>query len=158
MMKYAISKFRSFGESDANHYAEDAVQNTFMKIVKHIDNINFSRGERDIKNYCLSILHNEICNLLSDKTKFYELDEELYQEDKYTLIEEIEIREKYQEVVEAIKKMDEKYSITLYLIMCEEKTVNEIADMMGIPPKTVYTRLARGKKLLLESLKEKINE
>jgi DNA-directed RNA polymerase specialized sigma24 family protein len=32
-------------------------------------------------------------------------------------------------------------------------TVKEIADMMGISAKTVYTRLARGKKLLLDSLK-----
>ena len=32
-------------------------------------------------------------------------------------------------------------------------TVNEIADMMGISAKTVYTRLARGKKLLLDSIK-----
>ena len=29
---------------------------------------------------------------------------------------------------------------------------NQIADLMGISPKTVYTRLARGKKLLLDSL------
>ena len=33
-----------------------------------------------------------------------------------------------------------------------DKTQREIADLMGISPKTVYTRLARGKKLLLDSL------
>ena len=103
-------------------------------------------------------MYNEISNLLDNNEDFYELNEELLQENKYTLMEEIEIKEKYREVVEAIKTMDERYSITLYLALCEEKTVNEIADMMGISTKTVYTRLARGKKLLLESLKEKINE
>ena len=102
-------------------------------------------------------MYNEISNLLDNNEDFYELNEELLQENKYTLIEEFEIKEKYREVVEAIKTMDERYSITLYLALCEEKTVNEIADMMGISTKTVYTRLARGKKLLLESLKEKIN-
>ena len=157
MMRYAISKLSSSGKSDFIHLAEDAVQNAFVQITKYIDSINFSRGERDVKNYCLSILHSEICSLLNDKEEFYEFDEKLYQEDNYTPIEEIEIKEKYREVVEAIKTMDERYSITLYLTLCEEKTVNEIADMMGISTKTVYTRLARGKKLLLESLKEKIN-
>ncbi len=158
MMRYAISKLSSSGKSDFIHLAEDAVQNAFMQITKYIDSINFSRGEKDVKNYCLSILYNEISNLLDNNEDFYELNEELLQENKYnTLIEEIEIKEKYREVVETIKTMDERYSITLYLALCEEKTVNEIADMMGISTKTVYTRLARGKKLLLESLKEKIN-
>ena len=32
-------------------------------------------------------------------------------------------------------------------------TVNEIAEMMDVPAKTAYTRLARGKKMLRDSIK-----
>ena len=63
------------------------------------------------------------------------------------------MKEGYGEIVRAIEKLDDKYSTTLQLFFCNEMTPNEIAELMGISPKTVYTRLARGKKLLLESLK-----
>ena len=56
-------------------------------------------------------------------------------------------------MVKAIEKLDEKYSTTLQLFYCEEMAPNDIAELMGLSPKTVYTRLARGKKILLESLK-----
>ena len=66
MMKCAVAKFKSFGRRNCTFDAEDAVQNTFMKITKHIEKIDFSRGEKDVKNYCLAILNNEICNIIDD--------------------------------------------------------------------------------------------
>lgn len=153
MMRYAVSKFRAAGRTNFGYDAEDAVQNSFMKIVKHIDKIDFSRGERDVKNYCLTILCNEVCNVLSDNQENFEFDEEFCSANEYNIVEELEIRESYNEVVEAIKSLDEKYSTTLYLIFCQEKTVNQVAEMMGLSSKTVYTRLARGKQLLIDSLK-----
>ena len=153
MMRYAVSKLKAAGRTNAVYDAQDAVQNSFMKIVKHIDRIDFSRGEKDVKNYCLTILYNEVCNVLSDNEGNYEFFEEFYSKKEYNYVEELEIRETYNEVIKRIKALDEKYSTTLYLIFCREMTVNEVARMMGLTPKTVYTRLARGKKLLLESLK-----
>lgn len=158
MMRYAVSKFKNEGRTNFVYDAQDAVQNAFMKITKYIDAIDFSRGEKDVKNYCLVILCNEIYNILSDNEENYEFDEEFCSEKEYNFIEELEIRESYNEVVKAIKTLDEKYSTTLYLVFCNEKTVNQVAEMMGLSPKTVYTRLARGKQLLLDSLKgAKIN-
>ena len=153
MMKYAVSKLHAAGRTNFVYDAEDSVQNAFMKITKYIDAIDFSRGEKDVKNYCLTILCNEICNVLNDNQESFEFDEEFCSEKEYNFIEELEIRESYNEVVKTIKGLDEKYSTTLYLIFCKEKTVNQVAEMMGLTPKTVYTRLARGKQLLLDSLK-----
>jgi len=158
MMKFAVSKFKSKGRTNAVYDAEDAVQSTYMKITKYINSIDFSRGEEDVKNYCFSILCNEICNILTHNEENFEVDEELFAENEYNFIEELEIKEKYNEVVKAVETLDEKYSTTLYLWLCKEMTPNEIAEMMGITAKTVYTRLDRGKKLLLETLKgAKIN-
>ena len=69
MMRYAISKLQAAGRTNASYDAEDAVQNAFMKIVKHIDKIDFSRGDKDVKNYCLTILCNEVYNVLQDNEK-----------------------------------------------------------------------------------------
>ncbi len=153
MMKCAVTKFKSIGRSNYVYDAEDAVQNTFMKITRYIDGIDFSRGEKDVKNYCLAILSNEICNVLSDNQENYEFDEEFFSAGEYNFIEELKVKENYAEIVKAIEELDDKYSTTLLLFFCKEMTPGEIAELMGISPKTVYTRLARGKKLLLESLK-----
>ena len=153
MMRYAISKFQSLGRTNFKYDAEDAVQNAFMKITKYIDKIDFSRSEKDVKNYCFTILSNEIRKVLSDNQENFEINEEFCFEEEYNFVEELELKENYNQVVKAIEELDEKYSTTLYLFYCKEMTVNEIADMMGISTKTVYTRLARGKKLLLDSLK-----
>lgn len=153
MMRYAISKFQNEGSPNFLYDAEDAVQNAFVKIVKYIERIDFSREEKDVKNYCLTILINEIYYLLHRKEENFENFEEFCLEKEYNFIEELKIQDRYNELVEAIESLDERYSTTLYLVFCKEMTVNEISEMMGISAKTVYTRLARGKKLLLESLK-----
>ena len=62
------------------------------------------------------------------------------------------IIERYEKVVKAIEKLDEKYSLTLLYRYNENMSVGEIATLMGVPEKTVYTRLERGKKLLLQSI------
>lgn len=151
-MKCAVIKFKDAGRKNIAYDAEDAVQATFMRIAKYIDNIDFSRGEKDVRNYCSAILNNEILGVLKCNKEDFEFDEEFYSESEYNFIEELDIKEKYNEVVKAIEELDEKYSTTLYLALCKEMKPNAIAEMMGIDPKTVYTRLARGRKLLLESL------
>ena len=104
------------------------------------------------------MLSNEINNFLNNNPENLEFNEEIYNEIEYNFIEELEIKEKYSEVVKAIETLDERYSTTLYMVYCQEMTVNEIAEMMGISTKTVYTRLARGRKLLLDTIKgEKLN-
>ena len=153
MMKYALSKMHSADLPCVMESAEDAVQNAFMKIARNIDKIDFSRDENDVKNYCFTILHNEICKIFKENKENFEKIEEFYEENEYNIIEKLEIREKYEEVVRAISELDERYSTTLYLAYCREMSVSEIAEMMGISPGTVYTRLSRGKKLLIDSLK-----
>ena len=85
-VKCAVTKFKSLGRTNCVFDAEDAVQNTFMKITRYIYNIDFSRGERDVKNYCLSILSNEILNVLNENKEFFEISEEFcFEEGSITL-------------------------------------------------------------------------
>ena len=66
--------------------------------------------------------------------------------------DKLQINIRYEHVVEKIKQLDEKYSITLLLYYGEEMDVKKISELMEIAEKTVYTRLERGKRLLLEDL------
>lgn len=153
MIKYAFSKFNSMGRKNALYDAEDAVQNTFVKIVKYINAIDFSKGEKVVKGYVFSILNNEVCNILRDQEINVELPKEFVFKTESLFIEKLDINTRYNDVVKAIERLDEKYSSTLYLVFCQNKTPKEIAEMMGISCKTVYTRLSRGKILLIDSLK-----
>jgi RNA polymerase sigma factor (sigma-70 family) len=126
------------------------------KISKYINSINFEVSEKELKAYVLSIVANESKNAIDEYKYFDDIDshEDVLSDDDF--FERIEIKETYDMVIEQIKHMDEKYSITLLFHYSEDMSVKEIADLMGISEKTVYTRITRGKRLLLELISEVI--
>ena len=67
MLKYAKYIFRRSGNKYCDFDVEDAVQNAFVKVVKKINIIDFSHGEKTVKNYVFSILVNEIYKILNEK-------------------------------------------------------------------------------------------
>lgn len=134
--------------------AEDIVQNAFFKIVKYIDAIDFSKPERQVKTYIFSIVVNEAKNFIADKEYADNIDGYLYTLSDDDFFKKMKVHMQYETVVEQIKQLDEKYSITMLLYYCEEMDVKTISEIMGIAEKTVYTRLERGKRLLLDKLSQ----
>lgn len=57
------------------------------------------------------------------------------------------------DVVDAIRRMDDPPRTPLYLALVEEYPVTEIASMMSAPVNTVYSWVSRGKKLLRKALR-----
>lgn len=57
-----------------------------------------------------------------------------------------------QEVVEALRRIDERYRMPLFLKFYEGYTAQEIARTLKIPENTVYTYISRGKQQLKEVL------
>ena len=154
MMKYAISKLMSMGRQNYTYDAEDAVQNAFIKIVKNIHKFDFNRDEKSIKNYSFTILTNEIYTLTKFKDDFLELDESMFESSQHGILEEICIKDEYDNVVQAIENLSEIYSSTLFLAYCKEMSTNEIAKFMSVSTQTVYARLKRAKLYLLDYLRE----
>ena len=153
MMKYAVVKLETAGRENFIYDAEDAVQNTFIKIVRYIDKLDFSRDEKEIKNYVFGILTNEIYNIVNTKEEALELDEDFPDFYTYTPIEQLEHTDEYTKVVKEIEHLDEIYSSTMFLAIIREMSITEIADLMGVSRKTVYTRLERGRVKLMNALK-----
>ena len=60
--------------------------------------------------------------------------------------------EKKRVVTEALNSLDQKYKDIIELRFYEEKSYEEIADILRIPPGTVATHLNRIKKILKEKL------
>ena len=158
MIRLAKSRLKRADDPNYALDAEDAVQNAYVKITKYIKKINLQATDRELKAYLLSIVAHEVTNLLKEYTYFEDIDDYtgISEEDEARIL--ANINERYEEVVQAIRSMDDKYSLTLLYRLRDEMTVSEIAEFMGIPEKTVYTRLARGKKMLYEILSKEGGE
>ena len=128
--------------------SEDAVQNAFLKIIKYWN-------ERRMRAYVMAVVTNEALTILQKDAIAVDLDEvadSVISDDDFA--ERLCIKDQYRRVVEEITKLDDRYSIPLQMRYVEELSVNQIAELLGISPKTVYTNLRRGKILLLKQLEK----
>ncbi len=156
MIRFAKKRLRSIGLPNCEIDAEDVVQNSFLKITKYIDSIKIEAPTEQLKSYMFSSVNNEITNYLNEIKRFSGLNDgidehmnELLDED---FVELINLKERYDEVVAAIKKLDDRYSTTLRCRFVDNMDIKDIAELMDLPEKTVYTRISRGKKHLAEML------
>lgn len=151
MLKYAKYRLKLCEDPNCELDAEDVVQNAFVKISKYIHAIDFTLSEKELRSYAYTIVANEVYNFLNEQIAFEEIDDTFPDEDFF---EALRIKERYCKVVSIIEKMDERYSIVLLYRYREEMSVKDIASLLGIAEKTIYTRLERGKRLLLQLLEK----
>ncbi len=154
MLRFALSRLSSHIDKNVKFLAEDVVQDAFVKLIKYLDKIDFNQDERALKNYVFSVVHNECINVLKDVKKTLSIDNFFSSSSEDAFLEHLIIQERYREVVRLIEEMDERYSTVLLFHYCHEMKPKEISQLLGINIKTVYTRLERGKKLLLALCKD----
>ena len=58
-------------------------------------------------------------------------------------------------IVQAIRNMDDKYSIPLRYQKFNKYSIEEISDIMGVSVRTVFYRINKAKKILAEKLKKR---
>lgn len=152
LMRFAKYRLKNAGMPNYATDAEDAVQNAFVKIAKYGKAIDLQEDLKKIKAYLFTVVRNEVANIVKEYTYFDDIDEMPNVLPEEDFFEKLQIRERYEQVVNVIKELDEKYSITLYYRYEKELSAEEIAELMGLSVKTVYTRLERGRRLVLEKL------
>lgn len=157
MLRFAKFRLKKANIPDCATNAQDVVQSAFYKICKHIDKIDITVSEKELKTYILTIVANESSNFISDYEFVEPFNDGYCEMSDNDFFKSVNIAESYERVIKTIESMDEKYSITLLYRYHKGMSVKQIANLMGIPEKTVYTRLGRGKKLLIESLGEIID-
>lgn len=125
--------------------AEDAVQNTFVKLLK--TDTEFSDDEH-IRKWLIRVAVNECKNIWKsfwrrNITSFEELEKEpeYIESDKTELFSEV-------------MKLPQKYRVVLHLYYYEGYCVKEIAKLVGISESNVQTRLMRARNKLKLQLEE----
>lgn len=156
---YSKHILKNAGIASYEHDAEDVVQNLYMKISKYCESVRFYESPTVMKGYLKKILKNEAMTFLKEYEYIETLEDWEYEEiDEDSFIEMLSSKEFYDEVVRSIYNLKDIYSYTLSYRFCDEMEVEEIARLLGVSEKTIYTRIERGKKLLLDALNmEKIN-
>ena len=154
MLRLAKSRLRGMGLPNYELDAEDAVQGAFLKITRYIGKINFDVGDKALRAYVLKIVVNEANDIASDHRTFDDIQEYAEKLSDGDFFEDLRIQTRYEDVVKGIKTLSERYSIPLSLRYGEDMTVPDIATLLELPEKTVYTRIERAKRKLLDSLKE----
>ena len=66
-----------------------------------------------------------------------------------------ELEERDLTVIEAVKKLPEKYRIVVHLFYYEDMSVDDISNTIGVKPSTVRTRLTRARDMLRRRLEER---
>lgn len=137
--------------TNASHEeCEDILQEVFLKAYRYLNNFDPTLS---FSSWIYRIAHNETISHFRKRSvrpqTIREEDGEMYLKNIVSdldVIEEID-QQFLRTVVEAtLKKLGGKYKDVLILRYLEEKSYEEISDILKIPVKTVGTRLNRAKK------------
>ena len=140
---------------NAKDNALDAVQNVFVNLIKNYERLSFELDEKRLKAYLFTSVSNQVKNIRRNNRKYIS-DQIIYENipDDNDFPNQLHVKENYESLLNIVKELDDIYSIPLELRFVQNMSVKEIAAMLGIPEKTVYTRIARGKIIILKRLEE----
>lgn len=159
-MQAAYNLARWLVRSDQN--AEDIVQDAYLRAYKFFDGFH---GE-DARAWLLAIVRNTAYSWLqknrqhTENTTFVEEFDSLSEEGTATLLnpadnnpEAILIRNGDRQLLnQALEQLPVEFREVMVLRELEDLSYKEIANIAGIPIGTVMSRLARGRKMLLDFL------
>lgn len=123
------------------HDVEDAVQNSFLQIIRHFEKI-FEISCEEMPFWIISIVKNESLMILRTRRKIVPLEE---WEDFEKSANDVT---GYNELVELFRNLPETYRAVLEMKILIGYTDKEIAQHLGISETAVSSRASRGRELL----------
>jgi RNA polymerase sigma-70 factor (ECF subfamily) len=137
------------------HIAEDVVQDSFIKAFVNLKGFN---TKKKFSSWIYRIVHNEAINKIKKDKKKISLEKNSWIKEVFDSGEDIEADFEKAETVKMVrsclKKLSFDYRSPLSLFYLEEKTYDEISDILKMPTSTVGTRIRRGKEKLAKICKE----
>jgi RNA polymerase sigma-70 factor (ECF subfamily) len=125
--------------------AIDVVQESFIKAFVNLNNFNI---EKKFSSWIYRIAHNQAINL----AKKYQKETPLLEDWDFKSSDDIEKDFEQKEIIENVEKCLKEipllYSEPLSLYYIDEKSYEEISDILRIPIGTVTIRINRAKKLM----------
>ncbi|MVB11045.1 ECF RNA polymerase sigma factor SigE [Caprobacter fermentans] len=137
--------------------AEDAVSQTFVKIIEKFQKFSFEDCNKT--KGLVVILVKHICyNMLREESHHSQvsLDEENFQADSFDLpCDHLLTEETYRALQAELNRLDEKFRIVLELKYVYDYSHEEIAQLLDISPGNARVRLHRAKAALAKAMNER---
>ena len=132
---------------------QDVLQNVFIKTYRNLYDFDV---KKKFSSWIYRIAHNEALNYLKKHSKEInvEMEELEIVDDKLDLKDKIDHAFLKERIERALSSLKLKYREPLILYFFEQKSYEEITDILRVPRNTVGTLIARGKKQLKEELKQ----
>ncbi|MFZ2912404.1 MAG: RNA polymerase sigma factor [Candidatus Absconditicoccaceae bacterium] len=150
-------KIFSYVRNILNYNKDDAttvLSDVFIKVFEYIK----SYEVKNFKTFIYRIAHNTAIDLIrTSKTGIY-TDEENAKlvEDKQSMIEKENLNTQFKQniMIGFLSQIEEKFRNVLYLYYFEEKSYEEIAEIMESNKNSVGTMISNAKKILKEKIKD----
>ena len=139
------------------HEAQNLAQDTFVAAYAHIDTVK----DENLRAWLARIATNKAKDYLkSAYNRRVSLSEDMSELDRIRAEQSPEhlylSSEKTEYIKQTILNLKEPYHKVSVLFFLEEKTVDEIAQQLERPKKTVQTQLYRARSMLQKQLKEEV--
>jgi len=144
LLRYA----HSFVHDD--HAAQDVVQNAFIKAFINLKGFN---TKKKFSSWIYRIVHNESLNELKKNKKEFSLDnmhESSLPINEESLEDDFDFQLSHEKITSCIDKLPIAYRSPIILHFIEDRSYEEISDILRMPIGTVGTRINRGKRLLYQ--------
>jgi RNA polymerase sigma-70 factor (ECF subfamily) len=145
--------------------AEDVVQETYVRALTHLGGF---RGDSSLSTWLSRIAMNEAMGRLRSQHSSRQRDSLLKEQGEAEIIQfpaasassdpekSMAQREIQQFVEHAIDELPEPFRLVFITRVMEEMNVEETAQLLGLKPETVKTRLHRARAMLRENVEKKI--
>lgn len=136
--------------------AEDAVQETFVRVIRNLEKIR-AVPCNETRFYLVIIVRNVSITMLNRKKRRIELDiDEQYDLASDTVPEEELLSQlTVEEIRRALNDLSTEDCEVLWLLLFRELSANEIAEMLGLKPATVRSRICRARRRLIRLLEDR---
>lgn len=135
---------------------EDVLQNVFLKAYKNLPTFNKSLK---FSSWLYRIAHNESINLIGSSfiQRFVSMPEWFEKGSRDRIEEKIDDEQMRKKLKGCVEQLSMKYKEPLVLFYYEEKTYEEISDILRIPVSNVGVLIHRGKSQVKKICYEKNN-
>lgn len=146
----------AFGLMKDQYLAEDVVHETFLNLIRIIDNVRTS-SEKELMNFLKTLTRHQAINMLHKLNRYEKADESLTENISMNAKNDPETiaidRIDFEDLLERVQNMSETYRSTLILKIQGYK-IDEIANILNTTPSNVKVRLHRARRILLHELTE----
>lgn len=129
--------------------AEDLTQETFIRAYDHLHTFDI---ERDFNPWIRRVAANLCLNHLESQKHTAALDEERDEDKTQSPGEQIEVKERSEQIRTALASLPPHYRVIVELRHYQDLSYDEIARELNIPLSDVKSHLFRARKLLAEKL------